>query len=205
MHYNYYRDYDPKTGKYPQSDPIGLAGGLNTYGYVGENPVSGVDPLGLDPLCSLNGMRETCTDGQRPPPEGSPTTGPLSPIVGPVGAAAVADAASMACPPLRGAKAARFIDDIIRSASRQARVGSQDSRALQALKKKVDRGDPAFSGLPKTNDIADDVIRQTLGTENSVVRYKNIDGQRVIDVFDQNSGRGVRVVDGAFDTFVNLK
>ncbi|PTU76511.1 sugar-binding protein [Pseudomonas mangrovi] len=50
LHYNYFRDYDPETGRYVESDPIGLAGGINTYGYVGGNPLTYFDPNGLTQL-----------------------------------------------------------------------------------------------------------------------------------------------------------
>ncbi len=47
LHYNYFRYYEPETGRYISPDPIGLAGGLNVYGYVLQNPLSYTDPDGL--------------------------------------------------------------------------------------------------------------------------------------------------------------
>jgi RHS repeat-associated protein len=47
LYQNYFRDYDPSTGRYIESDPIGLRGGRNTYGYGGANPISNSDPEGL--------------------------------------------------------------------------------------------------------------------------------------------------------------
>jgi len=60
FYYNHFRTYDPATGRYLESDPIGLNGGLNTYLYVKGNPLRFVDPLGL---CSCEYSGKTYPQG----------------------------------------------------------------------------------------------------------------------------------------------
>lgn len=63
LHYNYFRDYDPRIGRYVQSDPIGLAGGINTYAYAENNPLSWVDPAGLATIYSDGSVSVTAYPG----------------------------------------------------------------------------------------------------------------------------------------------
>lgn len=47
LNYNYAREYDSSTGRYIESDPLGLKAGVNTYAYVGSDPIWSSDPSGM--------------------------------------------------------------------------------------------------------------------------------------------------------------
>jgi len=77
--YNLFRNYEPAIGRYQESDPTGLAGGINTFAYVASNPLNLVDPRGLDPSSS--------------------GTLPVPPTIVPVGSGTLPDVPSIAPAP----------------------------------------------------------------------------------------------------------
>lgn len=58
LHYNYYRDYDPLTGRYIEADALGLAGNISLYAYAGGNTFSLVDPNGAKPKMGGSRLHE---------------------------------------------------------------------------------------------------------------------------------------------------
>ncbi|WP_260654052.1 RHS repeat-associated core domain-containing protein, partial [Xanthomonas graminis] len=77
LNQNYFRDYDTSSGRYGQSDPVGLGGGLNTYAYSESSPLSNSDPYGLTivvpPWWSISSPKPALTP--------RPITAPLDPAI----------------------------------------------------------------------------------------------------------------------------
>jgi RHS repeat-associated protein len=67
VHYNYFRDYDPAVGRYVESDPIGLNGGLNPFSYSSHRPTESSDSFGLFSVSVVETLNFV---GQLPNPKG---------------------------------------------------------------------------------------------------------------------------------------
>ncbi|MDH3328289.1 MAG: RHS domain-containing protein [Desulfobulbaceae bacterium] len=80
LHYNWHRYYDPATGRYISADPIGLAGGMNLYAYVGGNPLNKKDRKGLYKGDEFDGLSPPF--GPDPSPSNGPPRGPFGTICG---------------------------------------------------------------------------------------------------------------------------
>ncbi|HAW3717095.1 TPA: RHS repeat protein, partial [Escherichia coli] len=68
LYYNRHRYYDPLQGRYITQDPIGLKGGWNFYQYP-LNPISNIDPLGLETLKCIKPLHSMGGTGERSGPD----------------------------------------------------------------------------------------------------------------------------------------
>jgi RHS repeat-associated protein len=78
LHYNYFRDYDPQTGRYTSFDPVGQRGGINGYIYAYDDPLRFVDTKGLAPAPICPNPRECAEPPFDPSPSG-PAPSPQPP------------------------------------------------------------------------------------------------------------------------------
>jgi RHS repeat-associated protein len=190
LHYNHTRYFQPRTGRYLQPDLIKLEGGVNVYTYADGNPVHYTDPTGTF-VCASFGQSENCTDGQRPPPAGTPTNGPLSPI----GIAkTAATAASLAMPGLRGVK------PVISAVAVPGRVQSRINLKNEGMEHVVARhlssktNASQFSitegevrGLLQSKDVVNTPVSRTIDTKGGLLYVREFDAGRAIG-FDKFSG-----------------
>jgi RHS repeat-associated protein len=74
---NYFRDYDPAVGRYIESDPIGLQGGINTYTYADSDPLLFIDPSGLIKIPGIPGADGETSVHANPGPEATVPGSPM--------------------------------------------------------------------------------------------------------------------------------
>jgi len=123
LNYNYFRDYNPHTGRYAEADPIGLDGGINLFAYTSNNPVNWTDPIGLKPCC----------DAQLP--------------AGPIGEVALTCFAESSSACTEGANEKRAITDSIYNRASADRKQWGGGTVMGVLKKKDRKGRYMFQGF----------------------------------------------------------
>jgi len=143
LHYNYFRDYDPQLGRYVQSDPIGLDGGINTYGYVGGKPLSYSDPNGLVP----NPAEAACILGPNPVCVGGVAVDAATWVIAPAAVAGAAAYATSDSGPMAAAQGnvadTQIEQDYGREASECKLGGKKPEDKCEWLERNASRYSPA--------------------------------------------------------------
>ena len=146
LHYNYFRDYDPSIGRYGESDPIGLQGGLNTYVYVRAAPLLLVDLEGLQFVGGAGGA----------------TGGALGGFGGLVGFGGKGAGGKQS-----GPTGVRELDDALRSSKSSSSSGKNDDDDCDCTKRLDDKY------LKKTLGIDPEEIKyEELGRRALISRYE---------------------------------
>jgi RHS repeat-associated protein len=196
MAYRRNRFYDATTGQFNQQDPIGLAGGANSYGFVAGDPVNYSDPFGLCPPC-YPGM-----PGMAPLPKGNPVKG-LAVLAG----VTVGVAAAVASPAL-GAAIARWL---LPAAGTGAAVASGGAGLTGRLVDALENAGPQMGA--RINAVLGQVpassrldVLMTTDAESGAVTIQGGTGDRLRQVIMNTDGSSVvKAFDAAKDTWKVVK
>jgi RHS repeat-associated protein len=163
------RSYDPQTGRFTQEDPIGLAGGINAYGFAHGDPVNYADPFGLAPCVQLGNC--TQSDGGVADVSGAAVAGhALVQGLRNFGSGVMCDAAPKTCADHAGAAydagrdlagALRFWGDVGSLSDHGALDPQPDASTFTTIQRQAPGADGAVSEMMIERDASGAAISKT--------------------------------------------
>ena len=189
------RYYDPATTRFTQEDPLGLAGGLNVYGFAAGDPVDFSDPFGLS--CKVRG---NCTQMDVAPDDNSLVSDPsLGPILG-QGCPAISDACNAAPLVPKSGKEALVRTGVVLGA---AALGAGIGIALDAVggAEEVAATTHGAMRMADASRLSAEAVKDVMGNATRVGVQR--DGARVF--VQEVGGRYNVVVEGERGVVTNLK
>jgi len=219
------RTYDPVIGRFMQVDPIlfdltpnelidfqnGYLHSFTPYNYTFNNPLIYVDPDGRS-IVSFMKIKGSFSKAWENLKEGNLIDAANEAIGATMNAALSltepTDIATDLMPgglAIKSAKVTKSVINRLISSATRIQKGKTE-RGIQALSKKIGRGDEAYKGLKATKDNVNMIIEDVMSSENKITSItRNQQGVDVIDHFNPDTGQGIRLIKETeeFDTFIN--